>query len=365
MSVILLIIIISVLVFVHELGHFSVAKFFGIRVDEFGMGFPPRAKKLFSRKGTDYTLNWIPFGGFVKIYGEDSLENGEKDPEYHRSMVAKPWWQQILVLIAGVVMNVLFAWILFSTTFIVGAPTAVSGVKNPEQVINPQLTVLQVVSQSPAETAGLMVGDKILKVETLDRILVGADLTAVNFTDTIRSTPPFTPVHIEVEQKDATIENFLIIPTAGVNGQYPAIGVSIDQIGMYRQNILHALSDGARTTWHVTQSTFQSFKQLITGKIALNNLTGPVGLVPVIGDAQKIGAVYVVILTAIISINLAVLNIIPFPALDGGRIAIVIIETITRRKILQKIIGVINAAGFLLLIGLMILVTAKDVIKLF
>ena len=136
-SIIVLFLILGILIFVHELGHFAVAKFFGIRVDEFGMGFPPRAVKLFSRNGTDYTINWVPFGGFVKIHGEDSLE--ANDPDFHRSLVSKKWWQQILVLVAGVMMNVILAWVLFSATLMIGAPVAASQVDHPELLRNQAL----------------------------------------------------------------------------------------------------------------------------------------------------------------------------------------------------------------------------------
>jgi regulator of sigma E protease len=369
LSVVIFILLLGVLVFVHELGHFAVAKLFGIRVDEFGMGFPPRAKKMFSRNGTDYTLNWIPFGGFVKIYGEDSLENGEKDPDYKRSMGAKAWWKQILVLVAGVTMNILLAWALFSFAFMIGAPTAVSGVDHPEQVKNPKLTVLQVMPGSPAEKSGLVAGDKVLKLESLDTVITGSDLSADNFTKTIRSTEPNIPVHLQIEKTDKSTADLLIIPQNGLVGDYPAIGVSVDQVGMYHEGFFRSIKSGFVNTLSITKQTGAAFYNLIhdavLGKADTKNLTGPVGLVSVVGDAQKIGAVYVIMLAAMISINLAVLNVIPFPALDGGRVVIVIIEAITRRKINANVVGWINTIGFFLLIALMIFISVKDVIKLF
>lgn len=369
MTIILFLLILGVLVFVHELGHFAVAKFFGIRVDEFGMGFPPRAKKLFSRNGTDYTLNWIPFGGFVKIYGEDSLVDGKNDPDYERSMVAKKWWQQILVLVAGVTMNLLLAWALFSVAFMIGAPTATSGVDNPEKIIDPQLTVLQVMPKSPAETAGLVAGDKVIKLESLDTTITGNDLTSEKFTAAVRAMPDNTPIHLVVEKTDKTQTDLLIIPEKNLIGDYPAIGVSVDRVGMYKQGFFRSIYSGLINTYHATVATGQAFVKLIggafTGTADVKNLTGPVGLVSVVGDAQKIGAVFVIMLMAMISINLAVLNIIPFPALDGGRVLIIIIETITRRKINPNVVAWVNGIGFLLLITLMIFISVKDVIKLF
>lgn len=368
-SVVIFIILLGILVFVHELGHFSVAKFFGIRVDEFGMGFPPRAKKLFHRNGTDYTLNWIPFGGFVKIYGEDSLEKGKQDPDYERSMGAKSWWKQILVLIAGVTMNFLFAWFLFSIAFMAGAPTAISGVDNPEKIKNQQLTVLQVMPGSPADKANVKAGDKILLIETLDTTITGANLTPEAFIKTVRTMPDNTPVHVQVEKIDKTVTDYLIIPQKGLTGDYPAIGVAVDQVGIYREGFFKSIYSGLLNTLSAAQQTMHAFTKLIgdafRGQADTANLTGPVGLVSVVGDAQKVGITYLIMLAALISINLAVLNIIPFPALDGGRVVIVLIEAITRRKINANVVAWINTIGFFLLIALMLFITTKDVIKLF
>ncbi len=371
MTIILFILILGVLIFVHELGHFVTAKFFGIRVDEFGMGLPPRAAKLFSRSGTDYTLNWIPFGGFVKIYGEDALEETDaSDPDINRSFGAKKWWQQIIVLVAGVTMNFLLAAVLFSFAFMIGAPTAVSGVDDPSQIINPQLTVLEVVSGSPAEKAGIAPGDHILMVESLDKKISGTDLTPDAFVAVVRAMPANTPIHIQIEHaKSHTTGDLLVIPQKGLTGDYPAIGASIDMVGMYHQGFFKAIKNGFLNTWYLTGQTLHAFGKLITDAVhghgTTKNLTGPVGLVSAVGDAEKVGGVYVIMLAGMISINLAVLNIMPFPALDGGRVVMVIIEAVTRRKIKPVVVQWINTVGFFLLIALMIFITVKDVMKLF
>lgn len=365
LSVFIFILLLGVLVFVHELGHFSVAKFFGIRVDEFGMGFPPRIKKLFHHNGTDYTLNWIPFGGFVKIHGEDSLEQGKEDPDYHRSMLAKPWWQQVLVLVAGVTMNILLAWAFFTLAFIVGTPATLSGVAHPEQVKNPQLTVLSVLPESPAEKAGIQAGDVIVSFESLENNFTGDILTAENVTQSIRQVAPHTPVLLGIQDSKGVQENVLVIPEYGISGDQLAIGVSLDQVGMYREGFFQSIKSGITHTIYVAGQTIQAFGQLFAGKSSLDNLTGPVGLVSVVGDAQQVGFTSVITLAAIISINLAVINLIPFPALDGGRIVLVLVEAITRRKINPNIVVWINGIGFFLLIGLMLFITVKDVIKLF
>lgn len=360
MSIIIFILILGILVFVHELGHFAVAKFFGIRVDEFGMGFPPRAVKLFSRNGTDYTLNWIPFGGFVKIYGEDSLE--KNDPDYQKSLISKKWWQQILVLIAGVTMNVLLAWVLFSASFMIGAPTPASQVTHFEKLKNPQLTVLGVLPESPAFEAGFQAGDIIQKTASESSILTNA--TQEGFTSFVQGTKDSQEITVTVLRKNEAIE-LRVIPQMSPDLSKLAIGVALDTVGIYRFGFFASIWQGAQTTYHTIIGTVHAFGNLIAGSVSFDSITGPVGLVGVVGDAQKIGFAYVIILTAIISINLAVINMVPFPALDGGRILFIVIEKIIRRPLPTKFVQWVNGVGFLLLILLMIVITVKDVVKLF
>lgn len=359
MSVLLFLIILSILVFVHELGHFSVAKFFGVRVDEFGMGFPPRAKKLFSRNGTDYTLNWLPIGGFVKIHGEDSLS--ETDPDYGNSFVAKPWYAQILILIAGVVMNIILAWLLFSISHIGGTLTPVSP-ENIHTIKNPQLYVVQVMPESPASIAGIHAGDIIRSVTTTTSILTNP--TPETFISTLQSSTG--SVNIDILRGNDHI-NISVEPYTAESAR--KIGVMPQYLGMERVGVFSAFIRGIQSTWHTTVGTAQAFGKLIgdavTGKGSTDALTGPVGLVGVVGDARELGWSFVINLAALISVNLAILNILPFPALDGGRVVIVLIETVTRKKINPNIVGWVNTAGFFLLIALMVFITVKDVIKLF
>jgi regulator of sigma E protease len=359
MSIIIFLIILSVLVFVHELGHFSVAKFFGVRVDEFGMGFPPRAKKLFSRNGTDYTLNWLPIGGFVKIYGEDSLP--ESDPDYHRSLVAKPWYAQLLILVAGVVMNIILAWVLFSATHMSGTLSPVTPV-NINTIQNPQLYIVQVMPESPAAIAGMRSGDIIQGLTTSTSIVTRP--ATESFISTIQNSAG--PIDVYILRGEESVQvSVNPYTTEGVR----KIGVMPQYLGVERVSFLGSFIKGAQSTWHTTVGTAEAFGNLIGnalhGQGSTDSLTGPVGLVGVVGDASRLGWSFVIHLAAVISINLAILNILPFPALDGGRIVIVLIETITRKKINPNIVGWINTVGFFTLIALMVFITVKDVIKLF
>ena len=360
MSVIIFIIILGVLVFVHELGHFAMAKLFGIRVDEFGMGFPPRAAKLFKRGETEYTLNWIPFGGFVKIHGEDSASFD--DPDYHRSLVSKPWWKQIIVLIAGVTMNVILAWFLFSISFMIGAPTTASSVANPADLQNAKLTITQVEENSPAKAAGLEAGDRITGGTRPDAIL--ANPTADGFISFIQSTKIGDADQVQI-MRGSKAQTISVTPNATIVPGTQAIGAGIDMVGIEREGFFTSIKDGVTTTYYTAGQTLHSFGNLISGKSSIKTLTGPVGLVGVTRDAQRIGFVSVIMLAAVISINLAIINMVPFPALDGGRILFAIIEAIIRRPLPKKFVEWANTIGFFLLIGLMIVVTVKDVIHLF
>lgn len=360
-SIVLLILVLGVIIFVHELGHFAVAKWFGIRVDEFGMGFPPRAAKLFSYKGTDYTINWIPFGGFVKIYGEDSLD--KNDPDYARSLMAKKWWQQIAVLIAGVSMNVLLAWFIFSGMAMAGKSVPVAQSKNPELVTNTVLTIMGVADQSPAQRAGITAGDVITKITTSTSIIANPDVAV--FTKTIQDLSEDASVTLSVKRLEG-VYDITVSPSSGIVAGKKAIGVAVDLVGdQPGLPFFASFIEGAKTTGYVISQTAQSFGQLITGKVSLDAVSGPVGLTKIVGQATQIGFSSLLILIAVISINLSIINILPFPALDGGRILFVLIETVIRRPLPKKFVEWTNGIGFGLLILLMIVVTVKDIFKLF
>ena len=358
-SIIIFILILGILVFIHEAGHFLTAKLFKVRVDEFGMG-------LFKRGETEYTLNWIPFGGFVKIYGEDSLTDGVANPQYKRSLIAQKWWKQIIILIAGVTMNMILAWFLISVSLMIGAPTPASSVPNPSSLRNPHLTVLQVEPSSPAEASDLRAGDKILRASSSKAILSDAD--TATFTSFIQSTKPGDTVSLEIE-RGTTIKTISVKPNDTIIPGTEGIGIALDTVGIYQLPFFSAIGHGFLDTWYSFAGTIRAFGTLIAGsfhgKSALSQITGPVGLVGVVSDARQIGFTYLLMLAAIISINLAIVNMIPFPALDGGRILFVLIEKITRRKLPAKFVEWANGIGFGLLILLMIVVTVKDVIHLF
>ena len=363
MSIVLFIIILAALVFVHELGHFLAAKSGGIRVDEFGLGFPPRAigKKIGE---TIYSLNWIPFGGFVKIFGENPDAESIDGPDKARSFVHKNPFIKIWVLVAGVSFNIIFAWILFTVGFASGFPAPVGYVEGVN-VKDASLTITQVLPDSPAHTAGLETGDRITALYRNGTTLENPSVEEAQAFIAGEGEEPFTAF---VKRGDAH-ETVTITPKSGLIENKVAIGISMDTVGILQLPIHRAAWEAAKTTGAilkaVTVGLFTFIKDAFTGHSDFGQVTGPIGIVGLVGSASQLGWVYVLSFTAFISLNLAVINILPFPALDGGRVLFIIIESIKGRQIKPSIANTVNSVGFVLLLILMAVVTLHDVIKLF
>ncbi len=369
MSIILFVVILAVLIVVHEFGHFLVAKLFGIRVDEFGVGYPPKALTLFTWMGTKFTLNWLPFGGFVKIFGENGMEPettiSSDSSASGKSFVAARRPAQALVLLAGVTFNIIFAWILISLGFMVGLPTPVDSVANHSDVKNAHLVITTVSANSPALEGGLKSGDSITAVSTEKATVKELTPEAVSAFIANHGEEKIS-VGYSRGKENGTVT---MSPQEGIIPNRKAVGISMDIIGTLSLPIHKALWEGAQTTGNLAVMTAAGLGTFIydafRGSSDFSQVTGPVGIVGLVGDASRLGFVYLISFTAFISINLAVINLVPFPALDGGRLLFVIIESIKRSPISPKITNIANAAGFILLIGLMVLVTVHDVFKLF
>lgn len=368
MSIILFIVILAVLILVHELGHFIAARSVGARVDEFGIGFPPRAWAFRPRGSeTEYSVNWIPFGGFVKILGE----NGEEDPpaggsseDVSRSLTSKNRLAQVWVLSAGVIFNVLFAWVLISSALMIGAPMSVT----PETrglVGEPGITILQVFSEAPAEIAGLEPGDVVRELSTVDgRVLVPHTVEALQ--DFIAESAGI-PLDVVYERGG---ESFVTNITPAINdAQRGVIGVSLDMVGVVQLGPIAALAEGGRTTFYLTHAVAKGLggfvADAVRGVADYSQISGPVGIVGLVGGAAERGIIALLSFTAIISLNLAIINLVPFPALDGGRILFVAIEGVIRRRLPAVFTQWANIVGFFALILLMVVITVSDVIKLF
>lgn len=362
LNIIIFLIVLLVLVLVHEFGHFYSAKKFGIRVDEFGFGFPP---KLFGyKKGeTEYTFNLFPLGGFVKIFGENPNEENINGPDAKRSIVNKPKYQQAIVLFAGVFANFILAWLLFSVGFMSGLPASVSSeVKG--MLSDVHLVITSVIPKSPAEIAGLKSGDKIIS------LMNDSEKVSNLNPETLKS---FVISHGKKEMEIGYIrqnetEKFIKLTPVSTSGAL-MIGVSMDEIGIARMPFFTAFSEGLKFTWSVTKGTALGLYTLIVeslkGRGSLESITGPVGMVGIVGDAYQFGFVYLLSFAALISINLAIINLVPIPALDGGRLLFLLIEKIKGSRINPKFSNLTNTIGFVVLILLMLVVTFNDVVKLF
>jgi regulator of sigma E protease len=362
MSVVLFLVILAILIFVHELGHFIFAKLFNIRVDEFAIGFPP---KIFGiRYGeTLYTINLIPFGGFVKIFGENPDEKINESHDEARSFIGKPRFLQALTLIAGVFFNIIFAWLLISGSLVYGLPEPLDyGGTSP--LTNQSVLVVGVLPQSPGEKAGLRDGDRILSVEALGKTALSSSSEMIrsfieeNQNETLRFLIGRNGKHITIETE----------ANAGIIDGRKAVGIALEDIGVLKLSFSNALGEGLKMTSSATVSTaeglFSFIKNALFGHANLSQVTGPIGIANLVGEASDFGFSYLLNFIAFISINLAVINLLPFPALDGGRLFIVIIESLTRRPLNYKYVNAVNAIGFVLLIILMILVSYKDVTRL-
>ena len=362
MTLFLFFMVLAVLVLVHEAGHFLAAKLFRIRVDEFGLGFPPR---LFSvqRGETRYSLNLIPFGGFVKIFGENPMEE-IKDGEENRNFSQKPRGVQAFVLVAGILGNLMLAWGLLSAGFMAGLPAPADGAWELP-VTDAALTVVEVLPNSPAEQAGFRVGDKIHSLAEGAREIFSPspEATSAFIAETKSGAITFA---VERGGEELLVS---VAPIHGVvEGRY-AIGVAMDMLGVVRLPPMRAVLEGAKTTIFLSVETARALGQLVrdafTGDADFKNLAGPVGIAGLVGEARAQGVAPLLSLTALISINLALINLVPFPALDGGRLLFVAIETVRRKALPPKIAQTANAVGFLLLLLFIAFITYHDLARLF
>lgn len=362
MSILLFLLVLFVLVLVHEWGHFITAKKTGMRVDEFAIGFPP---KLFGikRGETVYNFNVLPIGGYVKIYGENKAEGEEATADSDRAFHARPKWAQAVVLLAGITMNILFAWLLFSTTLLIGVPTAVDETTATDAAT---LIVAGTLPGAPADGI-LPTGSELIKVEAGERTLTIP--TPTSFSEFIAATGENTVTvtyrHNE-EERSATIT-----PRAGLVAESPekaVIGTSLAFIETKQLGIFPAIAEGFSMTVHgslsIVTGLFTLIKDSIAGEADFASVAGPVGIVGMVGDAASYGLTPLLTFTAIISLNLAVINLLPFPALDGGRLLFVAIEAVTRKEIPPAWTGWTNLIGFVLLMLLMAAVTFNDISRL-
>ncbi|MFA6476035.1 MAG: site-2 protease family protein [Candidatus Paceibacterota bacterium] len=368
MTIVLFILVLALLILTHELGHFIVAKLSGIRVDEFGLGLPPKVFGV--KKGeTTYSINALPFGGFVKIFGEDPNEENTSGPDSARSFVHKPKWIQALVLAAGVTFNLIFAWILISINLMIGMPVATDGgVPAGMTVHREMLAVVNVLKDSPAALGGIKAGDQLISLSSGQEKVVNLSADSVR---TFVKKFPNQEVKVEYSRKGllATSSVLTVIPKTNSSSSDAMIGIAMQKIGLVSAAWWKAPCYGLYFSYHLIVNTFLSFGDFFSmiateGQGALAAVSGPIGIYGLMNDATKMGLVYILNFMVIISVNLAIINLLPFPALDGGRLLFVAIEAVIRRPIKPVIANTLNMIGFGLLLLLMAVIAISDIFKL-
>jgi regulator of sigma E protease len=285
--------------------------------------------------------------------------------------VNKPRWQQALVLFAGVFMNFILAWVLFSIGFMSGLPTSLGSEPKGYTVTDTNLVVVSVLPGSPAEEGGLATGDKIKKVENLDQfenVRVLEEITPENFRNFVLASKDKTLNISYTRGKDEELKTASINPKLNEENKI-AIGIAMDTIGTLKLPFFTSLSEGMKLTLFQTQNTavglFNLIKNSVLGKADLSSVSGPVGMTKIIGDAYDFGFIYLLSFTALISVNLAIINLVPFPALDGGRLLFLLIEKIKGSRLNPKFANGANMIGFALLIIFMLVITYHDITRLF
>ena len=380
MSIVIFIIILLVLVLVHEFGHFFTAKKFGIRVDEFGFGFPPRLfgiqrqkngkwRFILGRKkdnetgeeNTIYSVNSVPLGGFVKIYGEEGEESEDK-----KSFSGQPVYIRALVLVAGVFFNLLLAWPILTSVFLLGAPVSMESDISGENFTEKGVMILQTQENTPAEAIGLKTGDYLLRLVSPDNeILKVSDVKEVQ--DFI-SRHAGTEIQIEY-LRGAEKYSVRTIPSSKPEEGKGHLGILMDKVGILKLPFHKAVWEGLKTTVNLTAITAEAFADffvdLFTERKMVSQVAGPVGIAGIVSGAAQSGWVYILQIVALLSINLALINFFPFPALDGGRLLFLLFELVKGKPLSQKITNIAHNIGFAILIILMLAITYRDIIRLF
>ena len=373
-TIILFLLILGVIVFFHELGHFVMAKLYGVKVEEFAIGFPP---KIFGvKKGeTEYRLNWVPLGGYCKIVGEDGEEKDNP-----RSFGSRSIFQRFQIISAGVLMNFLLAFVIFSFIFMLGFPQDITGKElsiikadenfgqaeivideeNAKSVTDVKIQISEIIKDSPADKAEIKIGDTIVQA---DEMKINSIEDLQNYTQ--ENLGESMTLSITRGSESFTKE---IIPRENYPEGEGAMGISLAQTAVVSYSLLEAIKQGFEYTVQLTIFIIVAFASIIWGLVTTGKtvaeVSGPVGIAAMTQQAASMGFLTVLNFTALISVNLAIINALPLPALDGGRMLFLLVEKIKGSPINQVWEAKANNLGFILLMALMVVVTFKDVAKL-
>ena len=355
-TIIAFFLVLSILVIIHELGHFITAKKFGIKVEEFGFGFPPR---VFGKKigETLYSINLLPVGGFVKLYGEDAAGGGSvrrtmtQEPETNikRAFFARPAWQRATIVLAGVVMNFLLAVVLISYLF------AGPGVAVPTENIR----VVDISKNSPAASVGIQKGDEVITIDG-KRIVKTEDFAK------IARKQAGSAISLKLVRNGNEFEVQITPRKVIPEGEGP-IGVSISNIEIKKYPWYQAPFFGTIEAFKFSFMILQGLSDMVINLVlhgqTPEGVTGPVGVAQLTGQAVSYGLVATLWFVALLSLNLAVVNVLPIPALDGGRLFFILIELVTRKKVSSRYEAMAHGIGLVILLGLILFITFFDIVR--
>ncbi|HEU0051199.1 MAG TPA: M50 family metallopeptidase [Patescibacteria group bacterium] len=364
LSLLIFLLVLSVLVLIHELGHFIAARICGVKVDEFGYGFPPRAigflrqQKTWKRvknsdttshPGTIWSINWLPLGGFVRLKGEEGNHANESD-----AFAGKSIWRRLFILAAGVSMNWLLAAAIFMAAFAIGVPMQTDGLPKEAIIRQQEVQIVDVLKDSAAAKAGIQPGDFLLKIDeqSVPDVQDAQNRLAANQTINL-------VIEHQGEQKRLTVK-----PEYVSDLRRAGLGVALANTGFVRFPWYLAIGHGFVTAWTYTKLIVLGLAGFVRDLIAVHrvpsDLAGPVGIAVLTGRVAQQGFWSVMQFAAILSLNLAVVNFLPIPALDGGRALFLAVESLRRRRLNPRVESLIHQIGFIALLLLIFIVTIHD-----
>lgn len=346
MAILWFVLILGGIVLVHEFGHFIFSKIFGVYVYEFSIGMGPKILHFKKKKGeTEYCLRLIPIGGFVSLAGEDADDNTKIPKE--RMLYSKPVWQRLIIMVAGVTFNFIFAFVLLFVMALIYGSTSTKPI------------VANVSEDYPAYEAGIREGDTVLSIN-------GNKVSSFSEMQLYIQTSDGENLEIVLKDTDGNKRTVNLVPkvvTDDEGNKNYVVGIGLDTT--VRKGFVNSLDYAVSTMGSLCKLILITLKELIFGRVSVKDLSGPVGIYTVVDEQAKLGFQNIMYLTAYLSVNVGVINLIPFPAFDGGRVVFLIIEKIRRKPIKAKTEAMVNSIGFILLMLLMVVVTLNDIIKLF
>jgi len=344
MTIIWFILILGAIILVHEFGHYLFAKLFHTYVYEFSIGMGPRLFYFKKKNGeTEYSIRCIPLGGFVRLAGEE-VDDDTKIPK-DRKLYSKNVIQRFLIMFAGAGFNFLFAFVVLFVSALIYGSTSLTPI------------VGSVSEGYPAYEAGINSGDQILSID-------GDKTDSWNEVQLLIQTSKGKELEIKLKRVNGNIETVKLTPKEVTSDEDVSYVVGISIANVKQTGFINSLKYAVNTTRLLFKLMLTTIKSLFTGAVSVNNLSGPVGIYSVVDDQAKLGFQNILYLVAFLSINVGVINLLPFPAFDGGRILFLIIEKIKGSPVSPKVENTIHNIGFFLLLALMIYITFNDILKL-